>query len=87
LSVGLAFINEWRDLLKACDVPLIGDMILRAGYHPYADGRALTEILVRRHRDQTRPPEIPDITLSDVTTLADEMGIDRQFTPTRRLEI
>ena len=79
--------DEAFDALEGADVARIAGTILQAGYHPYAAGRALTEILVRRHRDQKSRPLVPEVTQSDVVQLGDELGLRPQFDPTRRLEI
>lgn len=80
--------DRFADALRVADVSLIADVVLRSGWHPYREGRgrALLEVLVQRHRQSPRPI-VPEITQRDVRELADELGIDPDFQPTRRLEI
>jgi hypothetical protein len=75
--------DEAWTLLRALDSVLIADIVLRAGFHPHrGHGRAITEILVARHRAQHRTPLIPKVDISAVLEVAAVLGHQPDLEPT-----
>lgn len=80
--------NRLYAALRDAEQPLIADVVLRSGFHPYRDGagRVLLAELIRRHRQSPRPI-VPELTQREVRELADEIGIKPDLEPTRRLDV
>ena len=71
-----------RAQLQSVHTILIADQVLRAGFHPYrGSGRAILEILVARHRGHHDAPLIPEISHSDVVSVAVDVGATPDFEP------
>ena len=74
--------DEARATLRALDSVVIADVVLRGGFHPYrGSGRAITEILLARHRGQHHAPLIPEIGHSDVVAVASHLGVEPELEP------